>query len=106
MARLAAVVMVAALALGCGRIREGNEYESEAAFMKDAKGYVALGRFNDAWPMTVVSVAEAKDTIEVEIPGHGRQMYPGYTGYRMKAVVLKRLDGAHAGIVLRSEEKD
>lgn len=105
MARLLAVMMVAVLAAGCGGIREGKEYESEAALRSAAKGYVVLGRFNDAWPMTVVSVKKAKDSIELEIPGQGRQTYPGYTGYRMQAVLLKRLDGAHAGIILRSEEK-
>jgi hypothetical protein len=56
--------------------------------------------------MTAVSVAKAKETIELDIPGHGQHMYPGYTGCRMQAVVLKRPDGECAGIVLRPQDRD
>jgi hypothetical protein len=107
MVRILAVLLVAVLVAGCGSgIREGKEYESEAALMKQAKGYVVLGRFINPWPMTAVSVAKAKETIELDIPGHGQHMYPGYTGCRMQAVVLKRPDGECAGTVLRPQDRD
>lgn len=85
----------------------GGQFKSASAFEARASeaGYVVLGRFNLSWPAVVYSMEEANNEISLTIPGYGNHIYPGYTGYRLMGVVLKRSDDQYSGFVLRSKSK-
>ena len=85
----------------------GTKFETMASFDKvvSKSGFVIIGRFNLAWPAEIVSSDESKDEITLRVPGLSENKYPGFTGYNLKAIVLKREDGLFSGFVLRSKEK-
>ena len=108
-----AILISALLALigliGCtgSGLVEGNSFKSEAEFKKSVEDddFVVIGSFNLKWPATITSVESAENEIRIDIPDFSRNEYPGLTGYKLKAVVLKRDDGKYSGFVLRAKEK-
>ncbi len=89
----------------CSSATTGKRFDSLAEFSKAFPGFAVLGRFNEGWPATLTRIDSARDQITFTVPGKGRQSYPGYRGYELKAVFLRRADGKTAVIVLRSKQR-
>jgi hypothetical protein len=96
---LAAVAFLA----GCSRSLQGGTFASEAELLDVADDFVAIGRFDLAYPATVVSIDEAQDRLRFR-RGPTPHEYSGFDGYTLRAVHLDC--GGKAGVlVLRSKQK-
>lgn len=101
------VIQVSAIGCSSSSISEGTSFKNEAEFKKAsaADGFVIIGSFNLGWPATISSLTDGQNEIRISIPEIGDNEYNGLTGYKLKAVVLKRDDGKYSGIVLRAKDK-
>jgi hypothetical protein len=88
-------------------MNSGDSFASYAEFIAhhEREGFVFLGRFDDAWPATVIDERTAMNEISFMRQNGTRHTYPGYDGYQLKAVRLRTADGHAAIVVLRSKKK-
>jgi len=73
----------------------------------DHQGYLLLGRFESAqWPATVVYEKDGFNEISFVLKNGSPHSYPGYTGYRLKAVALEDESGEEIMLVFRSKTRE
>ena len=85
----------------------GKTYSSLARIKKvqEWKGYAFLGRFGNNWPAKVIGVKTAMDEIEFTLQNGQAHSYPGYYGYKLKALKLLNRNGRENVVVFRSKKK-
>lgn len=72
----------------------------------DHQGYLLLGRFESAqWPATIVYEKDDLNEISFVLKNGSPHSYPGYTGYRLKAVALEDESGEEIMLVFRSKAR-
>ena len=99
---VAAVVGLAS----CGRDPVGRTYPGKGAVEQDYQGWAVVGTFGNAWPATLRKVEEGQGSISFTRKDGSRHAYPGFDGYRMKALFFENASGAETVLVLRSRDKE
>ena len=102
-------ILVAALAgaLACAREpRVGNAYTDLESLTRDFPHYSVVGVIREDWPAQVVRIERGQDSLAFDLRGGQSQLYRGFDGYRLRAVILVRSDRTEMGVVFRSDEHD
>lgn len=113
LARPAALLLLAAAIatpLGCGTpsgLSKGAAIPDAATFdrLVDEAGYVVVGRFDLAFPATVIRTTPSDGSVTIDVPGRTSTNFSRLDGYGLLAVVMRKDAGGHAGAVLRTKEK-
>ena len=72
----------------------------------EAQGFTLQGRFERSqWPAKVVHQRDATNEITLVLKQGGRHRFPGYTGYRLRAVTLEDASGGETVVVLKSKDR-
>lgn len=107
--RIILLALIALILLGVYLYSDmGKTYNSLAHIKKvqGRKGYTFLGRFGNNWPAKVVAVRTEMDKIEFGLQdGHQVHSYPGYYGYKLKAIRLLNKNDKENIVVFRSKKR-
>lgn len=89
----------------CGEV--GHSFKDFQALQTDQekRGFVFLGRFDEAWPAEITEIRMAKDSIQFTRQDGTPHNYSGFEGYELKLIHLKGEGDKQTIVLFRSKEK-
>jgi hypothetical protein len=103
--RLGAALLALLGLSSCAPDPVGQAFPDKSAAEKAFPDWVVVGTFGSAWPAKLLRAENGRGSIAFVRKGGTRHEYPGFDGYRLKALFFEDASGAETVLVLRSREK-
>ena len=86
--------------------RVGTTYAELDSLQREMPQFIVLGQIAEQWPARVVRVQRGKGGVKFELRGSVPQVFEGFGGYRLVAVILAKPDSNEMAVVFRSAKPD